>query len=231
MLADGFDVIVDLRNSQGSWLVDHRDGRRYIDFFTGVASMPLGYNHPKMMRDSYPELAASNSGKMLLALLSGAPLLVGMAGCFLGGTLSDRYIKRTGNRKVGRRMFGMIGYTLAGICYLLAAWVKGAYPDDLWLFAGVLIAMGFFNDLIMGPAWATCQDIGREYAATVSGAMNMVGNLVGAVSGIYVTKLIMAANPGDRGFQICFVTYSCVYFAGVGLWMLIDASKPVVEDE
>jgi len=51
MLADGFDVIVDLRKSQGSWLVDHRDGRRYVDFFTGVASMPLGYNHPKMMND------------------------------------------------------------------------------------------------------------------------------------------------------------------------------------
>lgn len=51
MLADGFEVIVDLEKSQGSWLVDHRDGRKYVDFFTGVASMPIGYNHPKMAND------------------------------------------------------------------------------------------------------------------------------------------------------------------------------------
>jgi len=47
-----------------------------------------------------------------------------------------------------------------------------------------------FNDLIMGPSWATAQDIGRRYSAIVSGAMNMVGNL-GAVLGLLVSGLIM----------------------------------------
>ena len=51
MLADGFDLIVDLEKSHGSWLIDQRDDRPYVDFFTGVASMPIGYNHPKMAND------------------------------------------------------------------------------------------------------------------------------------------------------------------------------------
>lgn len=201
----------------------------------------LMYNHPGAMKKEFADWNATSSGKILLALLSGAPLLVGMFGCFFGGVLSDRYIRRTGDRKWGRRRYGMIGYALAGVCYFLAIGGKLAFPGNLWAFAIPLILMGFCNDLIMAPAWAVCQDIGGKYAATVSGAMNMFGNLVGAVSGIFVTGMIMKANTvdaglpteriADTGYVICFALYAVVYFAGVGLWLLIDATKPVVEEE
>lgn len=49
MLADGFDHVVDLAKSHGSWLVDARDGREYLDFFSMFASMPVGFNHPKIL--------------------------------------------------------------------------------------------------------------------------------------------------------------------------------------
>ena len=166
----------------------------------------------------------------MVALLAGSPLLIGMFGCLLGGTLSDRYIRRTGDRKWGRRLFGMIGYGGAGCCYFAAAGVKLADPNNLFLFAFFLILMGFMNDLIMAPAWAVCQDIGRDYAATVSGTMNMFGNLVGAVSTLLITGLLMKNYPGTDGILICFIMYGVVYFVGVGLWMLIDASKPIVSD-
>ncbi|HTY57976.1 MAG TPA: L-lysine 6-transaminase [Bacteroidota bacterium] len=48
MLVDGFDIVVDLRKSRGTHLVDARTGRRYLDFFTFVASSPLGMNHPAL---------------------------------------------------------------------------------------------------------------------------------------------------------------------------------------
>ena len=48
MLVDGFEIVVDLRKSKGSYIVDAKDGKRYLDFFTFVASSPLGMNHPKM---------------------------------------------------------------------------------------------------------------------------------------------------------------------------------------
>ncbi len=40
MLVDGFDIVIDLKRSKGSYLVDARDGKRYLDFFTFVASSP-----------------------------------------------------------------------------------------------------------------------------------------------------------------------------------------------
>lgn len=48
ILADGFDFILDLQKSSGSRLVDARNGKSYIDFFTCFASIPIGINHPKL---------------------------------------------------------------------------------------------------------------------------------------------------------------------------------------
>ncbi|HEX7355482.1 MAG TPA: L-lysine 6-transaminase [Mycobacteriales bacterium] len=48
LLVDGYDLVLDLARSQGSWLVDARDGRRYLDMFTFFASGALGMNHPAL---------------------------------------------------------------------------------------------------------------------------------------------------------------------------------------
>lgn len=49
LLVDGFDIIVDLEKSYGSYLLDARDGRKYLDFFTFFATLPIGLNHPKVL--------------------------------------------------------------------------------------------------------------------------------------------------------------------------------------
>jgi L-lysine 6-transaminase len=46
MLADGFEIVLDLKRSRGIKLVDEISGDEYIDFFTFFASSPLGLNHP-----------------------------------------------------------------------------------------------------------------------------------------------------------------------------------------
>ena len=46
ILADGYEPVMDLEKSHGSWLVDERDGTEYLDMFSMFASGALGYNHP-----------------------------------------------------------------------------------------------------------------------------------------------------------------------------------------
>jgi L-lysine 6-transaminase len=58
MLVDGFDIVVDLRKSQGSHIVDASTGKRYLDFFTFVASSPVGLNHPKLTTPEFLEKLA-----------------------------------------------------------------------------------------------------------------------------------------------------------------------------
>ncbi len=51
MLADGMDQVIDLKKSHGSWLVDARDGKPYLDLFSMFSSMPVGYNHPTLLEN------------------------------------------------------------------------------------------------------------------------------------------------------------------------------------
>ena len=51
MLADGMDHVIDLEKSHGSWLVDARDGKEYLDLFSMFASMSVGYNHPYLLEN------------------------------------------------------------------------------------------------------------------------------------------------------------------------------------
>ncbi|MDM7915757.1 MAG: aminotransferase class III-fold pyridoxal phosphate-dependent enzyme, partial [Candidatus Eisenbacteria bacterium] len=52
MLADGYEQILDLEKSHGSWVVDARDGREYVDLFSYYAAMPLGLTHQKLSNDA-----------------------------------------------------------------------------------------------------------------------------------------------------------------------------------
>ncbi|GAA1325207.1 L-lysine 6-transaminase [Pseudonocardia xinjiangensis] len=51
LLVDGFDLVLDTRESRGSWIVDARDGTRHLDLFSFFASAPLGMNHPALTGD------------------------------------------------------------------------------------------------------------------------------------------------------------------------------------
>ncbi|HEY2581049.1 MAG TPA: L-lysine 6-transaminase [Mucilaginibacter sp.] len=51
VLADGFDLTFDMEKSKGVYIYDSKNNRTLLDFFTCFASVPLGYNHPKMVND------------------------------------------------------------------------------------------------------------------------------------------------------------------------------------
>jgi len=51
ILADGYDLTYDMEKSNGAYIYDAKYNRKLLDFFTCFASVPLGYNHPKMVND------------------------------------------------------------------------------------------------------------------------------------------------------------------------------------
>lgn len=46
-------LMVDFEKSHGSYLHDSLTGRDYLDFYTFFASLPIGFNHPKMMEPEF----------------------------------------------------------------------------------------------------------------------------------------------------------------------------------
>jgi len=180
------------------------------------------------------------------AIYKGGPLWMGAAACLAGGWLTDRFIRRTGDRKWGRRLFGVVGHGLCALCYFSCLFA----PTALTFFLAISLA-AFWNDMTMGAAWATCQDIGKRYAAIVAGFMNTVGNLGGAAA-TQVTGMILNAKVAEYasehqvavtnltaadkaaalmpGYQINFLIFALVYVVAVFLWLRIDATRPVVPE-
>jgi L-lysine 6-transaminase len=58
MLVDGLDLVFDLKRSQGSYIYDSRNGRRFLDFFSFFATQPVGLNHPRMIEPAFKEKMA-----------------------------------------------------------------------------------------------------------------------------------------------------------------------------
>ncbi len=179
------------------------------------------------------------------ALYKGGPLWMGAVACLAGGFLTDAVIRRTGSRRWGRRIPGLLSHSLTALCFTACAVLCSVKHDAFWFFLAISLA-GFSTDLAMGSAWATCQDIGRRYSAVVAGSMNMIGNLGGALAS-WVFGLVLdhalaghalrlraavdvltQAQKADglwSGYQINFMIAAGMYVVGV-LLLAADRRHP-----
>jgi ACS family glucarate transporter-like MFS transporter len=172
------------------------------------------------------------------SLMTGMPLLMGSVACLLGGLATDFFIRKTGNRKWGRRLFGVVGHSLCALCYF-----SGLLVDSAW---GIVLAISFAsfcNDLTMGAAWASCLDIGKRYSGIVAGCMNTVGNLGGFTAGFLTGWILDLYKTGDApvviaashklgpGWTVNFIIFGSVYVLATILWFFFDATKPVAPEE
>ncbi len=175
---------------------------------------------PKYLEGIYG-VSKETHGFWTMSLLSGLPLLLGSLACLFGGLLTDAFIRRTGDRKWGRRLFGALGHGVCALCYFASL---GA--SSPWLFVLAIALAAFWNDLTMGAAWASCIDIGGRYSGIVSGCMNTVGNLGGAAAGITTGLMLDLFEP--HGWTVNFLIFGGVYVAAMLLWLRFDAAKPIV---
>jgi sugar phosphate permease len=152
------------------------------------------------------------------AWLTGLPLAFGIVSCVLGGALSDWLNRRTGRRNLGRRLVGCTTLLLAGLTIL-----SSIYVHEVWLLALAFSMAFFFNDGAMGPAWASCADVGERHAGALSGAMNMTGAFFGAFAMSFAGALFKRHLD-----DVVFVAFACSYGLAALCWLAIDVTKPLV---
>lgn len=58
ILADGYDFVLDIKNSHGCYMVEERTGHKYLDFFSFFASSALGMNYPKLNNPEFRDKLA-----------------------------------------------------------------------------------------------------------------------------------------------------------------------------
>jgi MFS family permease len=90
-----------------------------------------------------------------------------------------------------------------------------------------MLAIGmasFCNDFVMPVAWSSAADIGGEHAGTLSGAMNMWGNLGGALSPIAIGYMLDATR---NNWNLTFYVSAAVYLTGAVFWAFLDPVTPL----
>jgi MFS family permease len=152
------------------------------------------------------------------------PLLCGGIGCMFCGAISPLLARRLGDVRRCRRLTGVAGFVGAACFLAMATQAQSA----LW----AMFAMGmasFWNDVTMPPAWTAVMDIGGKYAGTVSGSMNMMGNLAGFVAPAVGGWLIH--DFMDRsGYNSFIWLMAAVYVGGAVCWRFIDPVTPLDPD-
>jgi MFS transporter, ACS family, glucarate transporter len=172
---------------------------------------------PTFLRDRYPDMTDTNR-----AVLAGFPLLFGGVGSLFCGFISARVDRWSGSITRTRRIMACIGF--GGAAIMLA--VSTTASDALLLM--IMIGMAsFFNDLVMPGAWAACMDVGGKYAGTVSGSMNMMGNLAGFVA----PTIGGIMRDAKTDWSVFLLTMAAMYFLGVLCWPFIDPVTPLDADD
>jgi MFS family permease len=111
------------------------------------------------------------------ALFSGGVFFAGVIGDTLGGVISDRILKQTGNLRAARCR--VIAGGLFGGCLFM---IPVVLVHDLAVVALSLSLAFFCVELVVAPIWSVPMDIAPRYAGSASGIMNFGFGMAGIVS-------------------------------------------------
>jgi len=111
------------------------------------------------------------------ALFTGLIFLPGTLGDTVGGMLSDRLYKVTGNLNSARRNVVILGFGVS-----LVALSAVFFTTDINLVAIALSVALFFLEMTEGPVWAVPMDIAPRYAGVAGGFVSSAAGLGALVS-------------------------------------------------
>ena len=92
----------------------------------------------------------------------------------------------------------------------------------------ILGLASFANDLSVPCGWAACMSVGGRFAGSISGSMNMFGQIGGAVGAVAVGQILKYS--GDN-WVLTFWVAAGVYLVAALSWVFIDPVTPLDEQE
>jgi ACS family glucarate transporter-like MFS transporter len=151
------------------------------------------------------------------------PLFLGGLGSLVSGFIAAPLTRLTGSTLKTLRLMAYVGFSGASLMLVVSTRMHDPVP--------AMIAMGlasFSNDLVMPGSWGACMDVGGKYAGTLSGAMNMMGNVGGAVSPTIIGYMLRWTR---NNWDLTFYVSAAVYMMAVFLWRFLDPVTPLEGQE
>ncbi|MGH8416135.1 MAG: MFS transporter [Pseudomonas sp.] len=134
------------------------------------------------------------------AIFSSTVFFGGVVGDTLGGIVSDRIYKRTGDLNKARSRMVAICLSLT-----LVALVPLMFTHDMYVSLGCLAVAFFFSEMTIGPMWAIPMDIAPDHCGTASGMMNTGSAMAAIVSPVAAGLLIDKFGNWQLPFLVSIV--------------------------
>jgi ACS family glucarate transporter-like MFS transporter len=155
------------------------------------------------LRDRY-HLSIAAAG-----LYAAIPLYCGAAANWVSGAAVDTLYRRKWGR-LSRILPAAAGFLLGA-----AALVGAVHAVTIAGAVGCFAAATFGVDLTLSPSWTLCIDIAGDRTGTLSGAMNMFGNIGSFVSSVAFPLLLRWTGASDAYFYCA----AAINLLAAGLWM------------
>ena len=202
---DGKITMGSLFKSKTMWLLM---GQYFASNFTFFFCLTWLFPHIK---------AKYNLDAVEAGFYASAPLVFGALGNWCSGFMVDAIYKKN-KWGLSRKLPAIIGFTLASLGIVASVYmteVTGAI---------IFISIAIFGaDMTLSPSWSTCVDVGKQFSGTVSGTMNMAGNI-----GSFLTALSFPYMVAMTGSEVPF------FFLAAGLntfaillWLNIQPEEPL----
>lgn len=149
------------------------------------------------------------------ALLTSALFFAGLVGNTVGGVISDRILKTTGNNRLAR--CSVVFVSLLGAAALITPTM---FYNDLRIVVPLLAGAMFFLELTIAPMYAIPMDVSKEYAGLGSAYVIMGVGLSGIISPVVFGWLIDLTG----NWNVPFAT-------GVGILLLGAAAVPLLRPD
>jgi MFS family permease len=136
------------------------------------------------------------------ALFASGVFFAGVLGDWLGGSVTDRILRRSKNLRLARNV-------MVGVCMFLTllslAPIMLVSNMSITLAALCLSGGFFFNEMTIGPMWAVPMDIAPKHAGTASGIMNSGSALAAIISPVVGGFLIDRTGNWNLPFTVSMV--------------------------
>ena len=144
-----------------------------------------------------------------------APFIAGAVGNWVAGSLVDSIYKR-GNWNRSRQLPAMIGFLLAAFGMIGSVYMNSPLGAVIMLSIAILGA-----DMTIPPSWSLCVDIGKKNSGTISGFMNMAGNI-----GSFLTALAFPYLTGWTGsVDYFFYVAALLNVLAIIMWWRVKAEE------
>lgn len=150
---------------------------------------------------------------------SALPLICGGVACLVGGVLSDRFIERSGRRRLGRAIFPVTGCLVAAAAMLTIPFADNARSATI-----SMCVASFAYDFGQAANWASVVDIGGRHAGIAMGFVNTVACL-----GIAVQPYLGAKVFHAFGWDVLFGAYAVTFLLAMLTWTVINPTRTFYE--